>query len=114
MSCSLALMPEVRAEAEIHCSAERIFDVITDLHGQDRWLTKSAAFRGTSELSSNPVTLGATYRKPGPLGVRNGAVTELERPAKLTFHQPMTLSLASEPSTWSCATRSFLERTYLW
>jgi hypothetical protein len=88
-------MPEVRSEAEIHCSAERIFDVIIDFLGQDRWLTKSAAFRGTSELSANPVTLGTTYREPGPLGVRNGTVTELERPAKIAFHQPMTLTLGA-------------------
>jgi hypothetical protein len=37
------------------------------------------------------VTLGTTYREPGPLGVRHGMVTELERPASITFHQPMTL-----------------------
>ncbi|MGZ6308664.1 MAG: hypothetical protein ACXWP6_19605, partial [Ktedonobacterales bacterium] len=34
-----------------------------------------------------------TYREPGPLGVRNGTVTEFERPTKLTFHQPMTIKL---------------------
>jgi hypothetical protein len=95
MTCSAPTMPEVRSEAEIHCSAERIFDVIIDFRGQDRWLSKSAAFRGTSELSSNPVTLGTTYREPGPLGVRNGTVTELERPSKITFHQPMTLILGA-------------------
>jgi hypothetical protein len=95
MTCSALTMSEVRAEAEIHCSAERIFDVIIDFRGQDRWLSKSAAFRGTSELSSNPVTLGTTYREPGPLGVRNGTVTELERPTKITFHQPMTLTLGA-------------------
>jgi hypothetical protein len=39
------------------------------------------------------VTLGTTYREPGPLGVRNGEVTELEWPAKVTFRQPMTLRL---------------------
>jgi hypothetical protein len=39
------------------------------------------------------VTLGTTYREPGPFGVRNGTVTEFERPAKVTFHQPMTMRL---------------------
>lgn len=82
-------------EADIQCSAENLFDLITDFRGQDRWLTKSSSFRGTDEVSTNPVTLGATYRERGPFGVRNGEVIELERPTKLTFHQPMTLKLRS-------------------
>jgi uncharacterized protein YndB with AHSA1/START domain len=79
------------SEADIHCSAEKIFELITDFRGQDRWLGESSAFRGTDEISSNPVTLGTTYREPGPFGVRNGTVTEFERPVKITFHQPMTM-----------------------
>jgi uncharacterized protein YndB with AHSA1/START domain len=88
-------MIDIPSEADIHCPAEMIFDVITDFHGQDRWLTESSAFHGTNEISSNPVTLGTTYREPGPLGVRNGTVTEFERPTKITFHQPMTIKLHS-------------------
>jgi uncharacterized protein YndB with AHSA1/START domain len=84
-------MIEIRSEADIQCPAERIFDVIIDFRGQDRWLTESSAFHGTSEISSDPVTLGTTYREPGPFGVRNGAVVEFERPTKVTFHQPMTM-----------------------
>lgn len=67
--------------------------MIIDLRGQDRWLTESSAFHGTSDISSNPVTLGTTYREHGPFGVRNGTVTEFERPTRLTFHQPMTMKL---------------------
>jgi len=85
-------MVEIPSEADIKCSAEKIFDP-TDFPGQDRWLRKSSAFHGTSEISSNPVTLGTTYREPGPFGVRNGTVTEFERPTKITFHQPMTMKL---------------------
>ena len=85
----------IPAEADIRCPAEQIFDLITDFRGQDRWLAKSSAFRGTTAISSDPVTLGTTYREPGPFGVRNGTVTEFERPAKVTFHQPMTLRLHS-------------------
>jgi uncharacterized protein YndB with AHSA1/START domain len=88
-------MTEIRSEADIRCSAEKIFDTIVDLRGQHRWLAKSSAFHGTTEISSNPVRLGTTYREPGPFGVRNGTVTELERPAKITFHQPMTMKLHS-------------------
>lgn len=86
-------MPEARSEAGIYCPAEKVFDVITDFKGQERWLPKSSSFRGTSEISANPVTLGTTYREPGPFGVRNGTVTEFERPLGITFHQPMTIRL---------------------
>ena len=86
-------MIEIRSEADIQCSAEAIFDVIVDFRRQDRWLTKSAVFRGTGKISSNPVTLGTTYREPGPAGARNGTVTELERPTKLTCHQPLAMPL---------------------
>jgi uncharacterized protein YndB with AHSA1/START domain len=84
-------VPEIAHEAEIDCDAERIFDLIADFGGQARWLRKSSAYRGTLDISSDPVTLGTTYREPGPLGVRNGEVAEFERPAKLAFHQPMTM-----------------------
>jgi hypothetical protein len=86
-------LPEIPSEADVHCSAEKIFDLIVDFGGQDRWLTKSSAFHGTNEVSSDPVTLGTTYAEPGPFGVRNGTVTEFKRPAKVAFHQPMTMRL---------------------
>ena len=50
-------------------------------------------FRGTTAISSDPVTLGTTYVEPGPFGTRNGTVTEFERPTAVTFRQPMTLRL---------------------
>ena len=81
------------AEADIRCAAEKIFDVITDFGGQDRWLARSSAFRGTTAISPDPVTLGTTYREPSPFGVRNGTVTEFERPTAVTVRQPMTLRL---------------------
>jgi len=84
---------EIPSEADIRCPAETIFDLITDFRGQDRWLTTSSAFHGTHDISTNPVTLGTTYREPGPFGVRHGTVTEFERPTKVTFHQPMTMKL---------------------
>lgn len=86
----MAVSIELTCDAEIHCSAETIFDLITDFRGQHRWLGKSAACRGTCDVSSEPVVLGTTYREPGPFGVRHGTVTELERPTRLAFHQPMT------------------------
>jgi uncharacterized protein YndB with AHSA1/START domain len=86
-------MPDIPSQTDIGGPAEKIFDLIIDFKGQERWLAKSSAFRGTTEVSSDPVTLGTTYREPGPLGVRNGTVTEFERPTSITFHQPMTMKL---------------------
>jgi uncharacterized protein YndB with AHSA1/START domain len=86
-------MIERPSEADILCPVEKVFDLIIDFRGQDRWLTGSSAFHGTTQISSNPVALGTTYREPGPFGVRNGTVTEFERPTKITFHQPMTVKL---------------------
>ena len=88
-------MTEIRFETDMQCPADKIFDVIIDFRGQDRWLTKTAAFRGTTGISSNPVVLGTTYREASPFGVRHGTVTEFERPTKITFHQPMAMALHS-------------------
>jgi hypothetical protein len=82
---------ELLFEEEIGCSAERLFDLIVDLRGQEQWLGRSSSYHGTEALSSNPAVLGTTYREPGPLGVRNGTVTEFDRPGNVAFHQPMTL-----------------------
>jgi hypothetical protein len=86
-------MVDIPSDADILWPAEKIFDLITDFRGQDRWLTKSSAFHGTHDISENPCVLGTTFREPGPFGVRDGTVTEFKRPAKITFHQPMTMKL---------------------
>jgi uncharacterized protein YndB with AHSA1/START domain len=86
-------MTELKLEADISCPAGKVFDLITDLAGQDRWLAPSSSFRGTTVLTPGPVALGTRYRESEPFGVRNGSVTEFERPAKVTFHQPMTIRL---------------------
>jgi hypothetical protein len=84
---------ELACEADIGCAAQRIFDVITDLRGQGSWLSQSSAFKGTEDISAGPVTKGTTYREPGPLGVRDGVITDFEPPTAVTFHQPMALKL---------------------
>lgn len=86
-------MTELKLDADIGCPAEKVFDLITDFGGQERWLAPSSSFRGTTVISPGPVALGTTYRESEPFGVRNGTVTEFERPAKVTFHQPMTIKL---------------------
>jgi uncharacterized protein YndB with AHSA1/START domain len=86
-------MTELKLDADIGCPAEKVFDLITDFGGQERWLAPSSSFRGTTVVSPGPVALGTKYRESEPFGVRNGTVTEFERPAKVTFHQPMTIKL---------------------
>ena len=86
-------MTELKLDADIGCPAEKVFDLITDFGGQERWLAPSSSFRGTTVISPGPVALGTKYRESEPFGVRNGTVTEFERPAKVTFHQPMTIKL---------------------
>ena len=85
-------MVEIRQEAEVAASAEKIFAAIVDLRGYDRWLATSSVFEGITEISSDPIRLGTTWREPGPSGVRNGTVTQFEPPTHVTFHQPMTLA----------------------
>ena len=84
-------MIEIPSEADISRPANEIFAIIADLRQQDTWLPRSTSFRGTVDLTENPVLLGTTYREPGPLGVRDGMVTEYDPPTRITFHQPMTL-----------------------
>ena len=86
-------MTEFTLEADIGAPAETIFDLITDLGGQDRWLARSSSFRGTTLLTDGPVALGTRYRESDPFGIRNGTVTEFERPVKVIFRQPMSLRL---------------------
>jgi uncharacterized protein YndB with AHSA1/START domain len=81
-------------EKDIRGSAEAVFDTIVDLRGYGRWLGSSTEYSGTAEISDDPVKAGTTYVEPSPSGVRRGTVTELDRPARVTFHQPMTLKPA--------------------
>lgn len=62
-----------------------------ELREYDRWLPRSAAFKGTTEISAGPIAVGTTYVERGPLGIRHGRLTELERPTRLNFEQPMTM-----------------------
>lgn len=84
---------EIRFEADIRCSPEKIFDVIADFNGQDRWLSESSAYRGTSDISDDPAVLGTSYRELVPLGVRAGTVIEYERPNVISCDEPMTMKL---------------------
>jgi uncharacterized protein YndB with AHSA1/START domain len=84
-------MVELKFEAEIRASAERVFSLLADLRDYDRWLPRSSAFHGTATISEGPIAVGTTYVEPGPLGTRHGTVTAMDRPTRLAFEQPMTL-----------------------
>jgi uncharacterized protein YndB with AHSA1/START domain len=84
-------MVDLKFEADIRASANRVFSLLAELRDYDRWLPGSSAFHGTVTISEGPIAVGTTYVEPGPLGTRHGVVTELDRPTRLAFEQPMTL-----------------------
>jgi uncharacterized protein YndB with AHSA1/START domain len=88
-TCSSML--QLDFEAEIRASVESVFALLVDLRNYDRWLPRSSAFHGTTEISDGPIGVGTTYVEPGPTGVRRGRITEYEPPLRLGFEQPMTL-----------------------
>jgi hypothetical protein len=83
-------MIEIPSDADIQCSAEKIFDVIIDFRGQDRWLTPSSSFHGTSEISSNSVVMRYTLTpQGGSTHVRR--VVTLGIPWSLKLVQPVVV-----------------------
>jgi uncharacterized protein YndB with AHSA1/START domain len=84
-------MIELRFEANVRASAERVFSLLVDLRNYDAWLPRSSAFHGTTHISEGPIDVGTIDVEPGPLGTRHGIVTRLVRPTNLDVEQPMTL-----------------------
>jgi uncharacterized protein YndB with AHSA1/START domain len=82
---------ELEFEVEVRASAARVFALLVDLRDYDRWLPRSSAFHGTTEISDGPIGVGTTYVETGPSGVRRGRVTEYDPPTRLGFAQPMTM-----------------------
>jgi hypothetical protein len=58
---------DLRFSAQIHGSAEMIFDLVADMPNYDRWLPDSSAFGGTVDVKPYPVRLGTTYLDAGPV-----------------------------------------------
>lgn len=83
-------MIALRFKAEIQASAERVFALLADLGGYDRWLPRSWAWRGASHISAGPTRVGTTWVEPAPFGVRHGRVTAFDPPTRIGFEQPMT------------------------
>jgi uncharacterized protein YndB with AHSA1/START domain len=85
---------EFRFERLIRADAGRVFALLADLRDYDRWLPRSAAFRGTSRISEGPIGIGTTYIEESPFGVRHGTVTGFVPPTILNFEQPMRVKAA--------------------
>lgn len=84
-------MIEMKWEIHIDAPAELVFSLLAELRDYDRWLPRSQAFHGTLQISEGPIAEGTTYVEPGPFGTRHGRLTELVRPTRLCFEQPMTM-----------------------
>ncbi len=78
-------------ETSINQRPEIIFDLLADLRGYAAWLPRSVIFNGTSSISPGPIAVGTSYVEKSLWGTRRGTVTEMNRPSRLSFHQPMTL-----------------------
>jgi hypothetical protein len=70
---------------------ETIFELVADMPNYGRWLPRSDAFGGTTEVEPYPVCLGTTYLDAGPAGQRPGSVTEFDPPSHIGFHHTMLL-----------------------
>lgn len=84
-------MTHIECHTDVNASQETVFDLLSDLHGYDRWLPAAGDYEGTSEISPPPVAVGTTYVEHTGRGVRHGVVTVLDRPNVISFRQPMTL-----------------------
>ena len=84
-------MVELKFEAEIRASAERVFSLLAELRDYDRWLPGSSAFHGTVSISEGPIAVGTTYVEPRPLRHAARHRQRMDRPTRLEFEQPMTL-----------------------
>ena len=85
----------IHLSTTINAPPKEVFAIIADLPTYHNWLPESTAFKGTTQVSHNPVKLGTTYHEPGPAGTRKGEVIEFEEPVgktgKITFRQPMSM-----------------------
>ncbi len=83
-------MPELVFTKDIHVAPEVVFDLIADLRDYSTWLPPSNLFNDVTEYSELPIRAGTTYVDQGKTTRMVGAVTEFERPNRITFRQVTT------------------------
>jgi uncharacterized protein YndB with AHSA1/START domain len=103
-------MTQIECHIDVDASPKTVFDLLSDLHGYDRWLPAAADYQGTSEISPPPVSVGTTYVEHSGRGVRHGIVTVLDRPKVIAFRQPMTLHPRVAGTIESTVTLSVAQR----
>lgn len=81
-----------RVETLIETDRATIFDILADLRHYGDWLPHSLVFKGTTAISPGPIGVGTTYVETSPWGTRRGVVTVIDRPDRIAYWQPMTLS----------------------
>lgn len=52
---------ELRFEAKIRASPERVFNLLAELREYDQWMPGSAAFHGMARIPAGPIGVGTTY-----------------------------------------------------
>jgi uncharacterized protein YndB with AHSA1/START domain len=82
-------------ETDIAQRRETVFDILVDLRNYGAWLSPSIVFKGTSSISEGPIRVGTSYIETSVWGTRRGTVTELSRPERVAYWQPMTLNPAA-------------------
>jgi uncharacterized protein YndB with AHSA1/START domain len=85
----------IHTTVHIKAPAKEVFSIVIDLPTYHNWLPETSAFKGTTQVSHNPIKLGTTYHEPGPAGTRKGEVIQLEYPnvgkqGTVVFKQPMS------------------------
>lgn len=82
----------ITVSTTIAADPDAIFALIIDLANYDKWLPQSAAFKGTTEISDNPIRVGTKYVERSPDGTRYGEVLSLDTAMRhVRFHQPLKI-----------------------
>ena len=61
----------------VAAEADTIFALLIDLPGYSTWLPQSTAYKGTTEISDNPIKVGSQYIE------RRTSVTETRRRSRV-------------------------------
>ena len=87
----------IRVSTAIAAHPDTVFALIIDLPGYNNWLPHSTAYKGTTEVSDTPITIGSKYVERSPAGTRYGEVFQLDHAQRhVAFKQPMRLALGLE------------------
>jgi uncharacterized protein YndB with AHSA1/START domain len=78
-------MIRIELDTEIHRPIEEVFERLVDIDGYSSWLPQSRVFLDCRQTSEGPARLGTTLIDETRIGTYQGAVTEFQRPTKVSF-----------------------------